>query len=403
MFLFFAFLVVWGNGYSLSEKRLFGRETKVDLMAHLAPADILQANVAYILWGNLRVTSLFPGLLLLLLDQWIYLPLTLLMFLTGTILAVVANILLRRIAGRIGRSFYLLSVFIYLAGCLGILWLLVRNGGSPSRTCSYIWLAAMAVVPVIYLWVLPRGLAELWRTAYLHIDDGVVRIRSFKGYKAVNRFLSNTYGAKEWVLWWRNTIMYFRLLVFVILLTLLNILPFFQKFQGLPFFCLSSALIWIVCFGELPSIVWQNEGDRRAWLWLPNRSPGFIIGGKLAALGPLFLLSVMSVACVGLLRSMELLTVIEGVFIVLVFLLSLSLSSFALALPSWNRGREPVDPLFEQSVVTVGAVVAHICQLPFAFLLLLPPILFIFAVTVISALSLVILEIFLDRVAVLYK
>lgn len=401
LYLLCGFIMLWANGYSLAEKKLYSLENKADLLLTLAPKDILWANIGQILGGNLRVTTLFPFLIPIFQGQWLYLPLVLLMPFMATLLAAASNMVIKLMAGRRSSFFYMLSVLIYVAGVAGSLWLILgKVSESTALTWPFIWLGTAVAGSIFGLFLVPHGLGELWRTTYLQRDIASPKSHSLKGYGLANRIFRNGLAAKDWVLWWRHPVMYFRFLIFLLCLILVIALPFFRSIPDRPFFNLAPVLIWIISFGELAALPWQNEGDRKTWLWLANKSPGFIIGSKLLPLVPLILLGGVSALCIGFSRSLAFPQVLLGGFITTVFLCTLCLFSFILAFSSWRNGGEPENPLFNQAPVMVGSLLAHVFQLPLALILLLPPPSSLALMTAIGLVSILTLQILFKRCSI---
>lgn len=368
-----AWTALFGNGCLLAEKYLFPQENTCDLLSGSDEKSIIAAIYGQILWGNLRVTTLFPLLFFLAAAHWSAWPLLLLVPISATAGAMAASIAVKAALPRLGALFYGCAALIWAAASLGALGLLFRGQNEVLLTVPQLLLAAglllavLAVLASLY----PR-LANLWRKAHTQQNASHGKTFSFTVYRSLHRLFPHAEISKDWLLLLRNPATMLRAAMTLLCLLLCLLTPLGSWLAARDMLLVAALAIHLLCWGEVMATAWQNEGQKTVLPWLAGRATASLLKEKCLTYTPTALLSTILFIILGLRFGLGLPQLVFDAIQGFVLLAASLVMGIMVAACSYGE-EGPGNLLLEQVPVKLAAVAAFFIQAAVLLLVFLPP------------------------------
>lgn len=373
-----AFISLLGSDYLSAAKYLSSPESRYDLLMGIPAQEIIWAIYGQVLWNSLRVTSLFPLIIIAVnktVSPWLIL-LTFIFFpIAAALLACLFNILIKRYLKRIAGMFYLLFSLVWAGSIAAILCLLFTHHKlslallSNREVLLFLLLLAGSTLVILYF---SSPLAGVWKTSYL-LSDSVTKTVPFKIFHLLSRLFTNSFTVKEWVLLWRNPVTLLRLAVWAALIVICSLTSLKSYLHDPTLFLVISLGVWLFCYAEMPAAAWQNEGEQKAFYWLSGFNPAKLMTAKIVVYLPVAVLGILTALFFGLVIHLSLGLILRQAALVFLLVLSAAIIALAVACLGYDGTKPNFDNvIFEQVPWTKSGIAAVAAEFIFCCIVFLP-------------------------------
>lgn len=375
---FLAFNNLLGSDYLSAAKYLSSPENRYDLLMGIPAQEIIWAIYGQVFWNSLRVTSLFPLIIIAVnktISSWLIL-LTFIFFpAAAALLACLFNILIKRYLKRIAGMFYLLFSLVWAGSIASIVCLLFTHHKlslallSNREVLLFLLLLAASFLVILYF---SSPLAGLWKTAYL-LSDSFTKTVPFKKFHLISRLFANSFTVKEWVLLWRNPVTLLRLAVWAVLIVICSLTPLKSYLHDPTLFLVISLGVWLFCYAEMPAAAWQNEGEQKAFYWLSGFNPAKLMTAKIVVYLPVAVLGILTTLFFGLVIHLSWGIILRQAALVFLLVFSATIIALAIACLGYDGNKPNYDDvIFEQVPWTKSGIAAVIIEFIFCCIVFLP-------------------------------